>query len=266
MQNFRSARKTPFHASPVVPKCPISSNKSQFTRPIWENFEILASTASIFAQILAHKPPNLEIFSSQTSPTLRKSGLHTPTWKKVECPPRDSSLGANNKLQYMTPGLELKILKGTHFKAIMGSLGLQGHYMIKNSKTRGLFSRAPRPSVGAPRQWPRWPLIQALYDTKVGGTSLFLSRDRCATMIFEPRGLSELILSWKVLVGLENWFLWQWGALEPGGTHLRLGYGCPAPKFGPCRTDRCQIWGLVEHILFWPKLRLPELDYGWFLG
>ena len=60
--------------------------------------EILASTASIFTQILAHKPPNLEIFSSQAplfrgkyqfaSPTLRESGLHTPTWKKVECPPR----------------------------------------------------------------------------------------------------------------------------------------------------------------------------------
>ena len=33
----------------------------------WENLEILASTASIFAQILAHKPPNLEIFSSQAS-------------------------------------------------------------------------------------------------------------------------------------------------------------------------------------------------------
>ena len=54
------------------------------------------------------KPPNMEIFSSQapkygnfpftspfsfrgndpfTSPPLRKSGPHTPTWKKVECPP-----------------------------------------------------------------------------------------------------------------------------------------------------------------------------------
>ena len=33
--------------------------------PFWENLEILAFTASIFTQILAHKPPNLEIFSSQ---------------------------------------------------------------------------------------------------------------------------------------------------------------------------------------------------------
>ena len=83
--------------------------KSQFTRPFWENLEILASTASIFTQILAHKPPNLEIFSSQApkfgnfpltspplfrgkcqfaSPTLRKSGPHTPTWKKNWVPPR----------------------------------------------------------------------------------------------------------------------------------------------------------------------------------
>ena len=83
--------------------------KSQFTRPpFWKNLEILALIASIFTQILAHKPqiwkfsahkpPNLEIFRSQAplfrgkcqfaSPTLRKSGPHTPTWKKVECPPR----------------------------------------------------------------------------------------------------------------------------------------------------------------------------------
>ena len=38
--------------------------------PYWENFEILASAASIFTQILAQKPPNLEIFSSQA-----------PNWK-----------------------------------------------------------------------------------------------------------------------------------------------------------------------------------------
>ena len=60
----------------------------------------------------AHKPPNLEIFSWQApnleifrsqaplfrgkcqfaSPALRKSGPHTPTWKKVECPPPGSAL------------------------------------------------------------------------------------------------------------------------------------------------------------------------------
>ena len=99
--------RVPFQAKGLVHKT-----------PFWENLEILASTASIFAQISAHKPPNLEIFSSQapnfgnfqfTSPQiklgifssqapfseasissqapLRKSGPHTPTWKEVECPP-----------------------------------------------------------------------------------------------------------------------------------------------------------------------------------
>ena len=85
--------------------------KSQFTRPLLRKFGNLASAASIFTQILAHKPPNLEIFSSQApkfgnfqltspqiwkfsahkppllfrrkcqfaSPTLRKSGPHIPT-------------------------------------------------------------------------------------------------------------------------------------------------------------------------------------------
>ena len=97
----------PFHASPAACKGPISSKRVSSQDPFWENFEILASTASIFTQILAHKPqiwkfsahkpPNLEIFRSQAppfrgkcqfaSPTLRKSGPHTPTWKKVECPP-----------------------------------------------------------------------------------------------------------------------------------------------------------------------------------
>ena len=39
---------------------------SYFTRPPLEKeIEIMASTASIFAQILALKPPNLEFFSSQ---------------------------------------------------------------------------------------------------------------------------------------------------------------------------------------------------------
>ena len=70
--------RLPFHAFPVVHKGPISSN-SQFTSPLLENKkEILASSTSIVAQILTHKPPkakiwkfsvhkppNLEIFSSQ---------------------------------------------------------------------------------------------------------------------------------------------------------------------------------------------------------
>ena len=56
--------RPPFHASPVVRKGPISSKRVRVHKPpFWENLEILASTA--FTQILAHKPQNLEIFSSQ---------------------------------------------------------------------------------------------------------------------------------------------------------------------------------------------------------
>ena len=82
--------------------------KSQFTRPPFEKiWKFLASTASIFTQILAHKPQNLEIFRSQapkfgnfplTSPPFQRQMSvrkpHTseiqaahPYLKKVECPP-----------------------------------------------------------------------------------------------------------------------------------------------------------------------------------
>ena len=57
-----------FHASPAVRKGPISSKRVSSQDPFWENWEILASTASIFAQFLALEPPNLEIFSSQAPP------------------------------------------------------------------------------------------------------------------------------------------------------------------------------------------------------
>ena len=72
-------------------RVPFQAKESVHKTPFWENLEILASAASIFAQILAHKPPNLEIFGSQApkfgnfqfaTPTLQKSGLYTPT-----CPP-----------------------------------------------------------------------------------------------------------------------------------------------------------------------------------
>ena len=107
--------------TPLLPlaRVPFQAKESVHKTPFWENFWILASTASIFTQILAHKPQNLEILSSQApkfgkfqltspqiwkfsahkppplfrgkcqfaSPTLRKSGLHTPTWKKLSVPP-----------------------------------------------------------------------------------------------------------------------------------------------------------------------------------
>ena len=95
--------------------------KCQFTTPFWENLEILASTASIFAQILAHKPqlwkfsahkpPNLEIFSSQAprqisvrKPHISEIRAAHPYLKKVECPPQgdnplDQELGKFSQLK-----------------------------------------------------------------------------------------------------------------------------------------------------------------------
>ena len=123
------------------PENPLFMPLLQFTRvtfqakvsvhkaPFWENLEILASTASIFAQVLALKPPHLEIFSSQTlklgnfssqalnleifssqaplfrgkyyfaSPSLWKSGPHTPTWKKLSAPP---GLSYSKKMGFVT--------------------------------------------------------------------------------------------------------------------------------------------------------------------
>ena len=53
--------------TPLLPlaRVPFQAKESVHKTPFWENLEILACTASIFTQILAHKPPNLEIFSSQ---------------------------------------------------------------------------------------------------------------------------------------------------------------------------------------------------------
>ena len=108
--------RPPFHASPAARKGPISSKRVSSQDPLLRNFGNFSLYSLNFTQILAHEPPNLEIFSSQApnleifssqapkfgnflltsppfrdkcqfaSPTLRKSGPHTPTWKKVECP------------------------------------------------------------------------------------------------------------------------------------------------------------------------------------
>ena len=110
--------RPPFHASPAARKGPISSKRVSSQDPLlrkFGNFSLyslyfhpnFSSQAPKFGnfqltspqiwKFSAHNPPNLEIFRSQAplfrgkcqfaSPTLRKSGPHTPTWKKVECPP-----------------------------------------------------------------------------------------------------------------------------------------------------------------------------------
>ena len=53
--------------TPLLPltRVPFEAKESVHKTPFWENLEILASTAAIFVQILALKPPNFENFSSQ---------------------------------------------------------------------------------------------------------------------------------------------------------------------------------------------------------
>ena len=53
--------------TPLLPlaRVPFQVKESVHKTPFWEILEILACTASLFTQILAHEPPNLEIFSSQ---------------------------------------------------------------------------------------------------------------------------------------------------------------------------------------------------------
>ena len=110
--------RPPFHASPAACKGPISSKRVSSQDPLlrkFGNFSLnslnfhpnFSSQAPKFGnfqltspqvwKFLTYKPPNLEIFRSQAplfrgkcqfaTPTLRKPGPHTPTWKKVECPP-----------------------------------------------------------------------------------------------------------------------------------------------------------------------------------
>ena len=111
--------RPPFHTSPAARKGPISSKRVSSQDPLlrkFGNFSLnslsfhpnFSSQAPKFGnfrltspqiwKFSAHKPQNSEIFRSQAplfrgkcqfaSPTLRKSGPHTPTWKKVESPPR----------------------------------------------------------------------------------------------------------------------------------------------------------------------------------
>ena len=68
---------------PLLPLARVlfQAKESVHKTPFWENLEILASTASIFTQILAHKPPNLEIFSSQ-APKLGNFPLTSPPFQR----------------------------------------------------------------------------------------------------------------------------------------------------------------------------------------
>ena len=139
--------RPPFHASPAARKGPISSKRVSSQDPLlrkFGNFSLyslnfhpnFSSQAPKFGnfqltspqiwKFSAHKPPNLEIFRSQAplfrgkcqfaSPTLRKSGPHTPTWKKVECPPPPGSFLREDLHQEL--GIWMKI---SHFSILVSS-------------------------------------------------------------------------------------------------------------------------------------------------
>ena len=85
--------RVPFQAKESVHKTPFCENVENFSL-YGLNFH--PKFSSQIWKFSAHKPQNLKIFSSQapkfgffqfTSPTLRKSGPHTPTWKTTEYPP-----------------------------------------------------------------------------------------------------------------------------------------------------------------------------------
>ena len=62
-------------------RVPFQAKESVHKTPFWENLEILASTASVFAQILALKLPRLEIFSSQ-APKLENFQFTSPPFQR----------------------------------------------------------------------------------------------------------------------------------------------------------------------------------------
>ena len=108
--------RPPFHASPAARKGPISSKRVNSQDPLlrkfWNfslyslnfhpnfssqapNFGNLQLTSPQIWKLSAHKPPFSDAnVSSQLSPTLQKSGPHTPIWKKSWVPPWLGWLGA----------------------------------------------------------------------------------------------------------------------------------------------------------------------------
>ena len=69
--------------TPLLPlaRVPFQAKESVHKTPFWENLEILASTASIFTQILAHKPPNGHF--QLTSPQIWKFSAHKPPFSEA---------------------------------------------------------------------------------------------------------------------------------------------------------------------------------------
>ena len=97
----------------LLARVPFQAKESVHKTPFWKNFEIFSLYSLIFHpnfssqapkfgnfqltspqiwKFSTHKPPLFRGQCQFTSPTLRKSGPHTPTWKKVQVPPPPGNL------------------------------------------------------------------------------------------------------------------------------------------------------------------------------
>ena len=105
--------RPPFHASPAVWKGPISSKRVSSQDPLLWKFGNFGLYNLNFHQILAHKPPNLEIFSSQaskfgnfqftSSPFQRQIAVrkpHTLEIEKLSAPPGKDDILFNPQLEF----------------------------------------------------------------------------------------------------------------------------------------------------------------------
>ena len=94
--------RPPFHASPAARRGPISSKRVSSQDPLLRKFGNFSLNSLNFHPNFSSQAPKFGNFQLTSplfrgkcqfaSPTLQKSGPHTPTWKKVECPPPDAIL------------------------------------------------------------------------------------------------------------------------------------------------------------------------------
>ena len=124
--------RPPFHASPAARKGPISSkrgssqdsllrkfgNFSLYSLNFRPNFSSQATKFGNFQitspqiwKFSAHKPPFFRGKYQFASPTLQKSGPHTPTWKKLSAPRAMGTIMAPSYAIMFMAALEEHILR-----------------------------------------------------------------------------------------------------------------------------------------------------------
>ena len=127
--------------TPLLPLARIlfQAKESVHKTPFWENLEILSSTASIFTQILAHKPPNFEILSSQspkfgnfqlTSPQIWKFSAHKPPFSEALMSVRKPH---TSEIRAAHPYLKKKLSAPPPI-AYFGNLGRTAHISLPKDK------------------------------------------------------------------------------------------------------------------------------------